>query len=108
MTGHQALGPLFADAEKNVSIMVSRNVKPGAVIIILLPVKTLTNKQNIQYSYSLYVVGNRRFRILIDLNMQKYKDAKSKIEKSMIVMSIVDDVREASVIGGFVRKVRLF
>jgi hypothetical protein len=52
-------------------------------------------------------VGNRRFRILIDLNMQKYKDAKSKTEKSLIVMTIVDAVREGSVTGGFVKMVRL-
>jgi hypothetical protein len=124
ITGHQTLGPLFADAEKNATIMVSRTCQAsnyyytvGSSYLACLQGPSETNKQ-INYrtkpnahSYSLLLltaVGNRRFRILIDLNMQKYKDAKSKIGKSLIVMSIVDTVREASVIGGFVKKVRLF
>jgi hypothetical protein len=67
-----------------------------------------TNVPNVHFYSTLLrtAVGNRRFRILIDLNMEKYKDAKSKIEKSLIVMTIVDAVREGSVIGGFVRMVR--
>jgi hypothetical protein len=51
-------------------------------------------------------VGNRRFRILIQLNLEKYKNSKNRAEKSLIVMSIVDTIREASKTGGFVKKVR--
>jgi hypothetical protein len=98
-------------------------VKPAAITILLtalpLPVykdphkHTTIEPTNVPnaHSYSILLltaVGNRRFRILVDLNMQKYKDAKFKIEKSLIVVSIVDAIREASVIGGFVKKVRLF
>ena len=39
------------------------------------------------------------------MNMQKYGDSKSKIEKSLIVMSIVEAIREGSVVGGFIKKV---
>lgn len=53
-----------------------------------------------------FAVGNRRFRILCELNLHKYEAAQSKTEKSVIVMSIVDAVREAAGIGGFVRQVR--
>jgi hypothetical protein len=128
MIGHQTLGPLFADAEKNVTIMVSQTRSASSyyynLSVLLLSVykdpQKQTNKQTNKVSnqtnvpnahfYSTLLrtaVGNRRFRILIDLNMQKYKDAKSKIEKSLIVMTIVDAVREGSVTGGFVRMVRL-
>jgi hypothetical protein len=36
--------------------------------------------------------------------MYKYKAAKSKLDKTTIVMGIVDSVREASGVGGFVRQ----
>ena len=50
--------------------------------------------------------GNRRFRILVDLNLEKYENAKTKFDKSVIVTGILDAVREASISGGgFVRQV---
>ena len=53
-------------------------------------------------------VGNRRFRICIENNLARYSKAKSKLEKSLIVMSIVDNIRESSTQegGGFVKQVR--
>jgi len=49
--------------------------------------------------------GNRRFRLIIAMNLKKYVDAKTKADKSIIVASIVDRVREGSPInGGFVKK----
>ena len=48
--------------------------------------------------------GNRRFRALIEAHLDKYEKATSKIDKSLIVSSIVDSVREASPNGGFVRE----
>jgi len=51
--------------------------------------------------------GNRRFRVLLSLQLDKYANATSKIEKSVIVTSIVDAIRESSHSkggGGFVRE----
>ena len=50
-------------------------------------------------------VGNRRFRLVILMNLEKYHNAKNKVEKSIIVTSIVDLIREGSPVnGGFVKK----
>ena len=58
---------------------------------------------------SLYneTVGNRRFRVCIENNLERYAEAKTKLDKSLIVMSIVDNIREASKShgGGFVKQV---
>jgi hypothetical protein len=58
-------------------------------------------------SPSFVVVGNRRFRVCIENNLEKYAEAKTKLDKSLIVMSIVDNIREASKKqgGGFVKHV---
>lgn len=48
--------------------------------------------------------GNRRLKVLVDINLEKYIQAKSKLEKTIIVSSIVETIREASTSGGFVRK----
>ena len=50
-------------------------------------------------------VGNRRFRILCDLNLEAY-EATTKTEKSFLVMHIVDAVRDGQ--GAFVKQVRHF
>ena len=50
-------------------------------------------------------IGNRRFRVLVDANLQKYSAATSKVEKSSIVMSIFDAIIEGSNnSGGFVKQ----
>lgn len=48
--------------------------------------------------------GNRRYRVMIDMNLDKYSRATTKVEKSLIVSTVVDAVREASPNGGFVKK----
>lgn len=48
--------------------------------------------------------GNRRFRVLCEMNLPKYEAAGTKMEKSVIVLSIVEAVREAG--GNFVRQDR--
>lgn len=49
--------------------------------------------------------GNRRFRITIDMSLRKYSEAETKLQKSLIVMSIVDMFRSNSALGGgFVRQ----
>lgn len=49
-------------------------------------------------------IGNKRLRILVDANLNKYSSTKSKMQKTLIVSSIVDAVRSASKIGGFVKQ----
>ena len=50
-------------------------------------------------------IGNRRFRILIDLNLPKYASAKTKMAKSVVVMNVVDIIRESNGgYGGFVKR----
>jgi hypothetical protein len=48
--------------------------------------------------------GNRRFRIMVETSLEKYRTSSSKLDKSLIVSSIVDAVRQASPYGGFVRE----
>ena len=50
--------------------------------------------------------GNLRYRELIRENLLKYSNSKSKFEKSIIVSSIVDSVRDRSPTGGFVKEVK--
>ena len=54
---------------------------------------------------TIFAAGNKRFRNLCESHAAKYAKTKSKIEKSLVVMSIVDAVREGSKLGGFVKKV---
>ena len=49
-------------------------------------------------------VGNRRFRLLVDINLPKYATAKSKLAKTTIVVGILDAIREGTNhAGGFVK-----
>jgi hypothetical protein len=49
-------------------------------------------------------VGNRRFRVIIAMNLKKYVNAKTKSDKSLLVTSIVRQVREGSPSGaGFLK-----
>ena len=51
--------------------------------------------------------GNRRFRMSIDMSLQSYTAADTKLQKSLIVMSIVDMFQKNSRQGGgFVRQER--
>ena len=54
-------------------------------------------------SHARHHSGNKRLRAIIDSNLEEYGKASTKLEKTSIVSSIVDDVREASPEGGFVR-----
>ncbi|CAB9519758.1 Nitrilase family, member 2 [Seminavis robusta] len=49
-------------------------------------------------------VGNLRFREIIRQSLPQYNAAKTKLEKSLIVTSIVDSVRDYSPDGGFVKQ----
>jgi hypothetical protein len=48
-------------------------------------------------------IGNRRFRIMIENQVAAYANAPTKVDKSLLVISIVDTVRQLSPNGGFVR-----
>mmetsp|Transcript_14271 Transcript_14271/g.21759 ORF Transcript_14271/g.21759 Transcript_14271/m.21759 type:complete len:220 (+) Transcript_14271:101-760(+) len=49
-------------------------------------------------------VGNRRFRVIIENHSISYEAAKSKLDKSLIVMSIFKTIQDAG--GNFIRKSR--
>ncbi|CAB9502990.1 Nitrilase family, member 2 [Seminavis robusta] len=49
-------------------------------------------------------VGNKRLKVLVNASLERYSATKSKMEKTLIVTSIVDSVREASPSGGFVKQ----
>jgi hypothetical protein len=57
---------------------------------------------------SVLLVGNRRFRICIDNNLDSYMKASTRQEKSSIISSIVKTIHDGSIQngGGFVAKVR--
>lgn len=46
--------------------------------------------------------GNRRFRLVIYMYMDRYQRAGTKLDKSLVVISIVDSFRSHS--GGFVKR----
>ncbi|CAB9502989.1 Nitrilase family, member 2 [Seminavis robusta] len=48
--------------------------------------------------------GNRRLRVLVDAYVDRYVAAINKMQKSLIVSSIVDSVHEASSSEGFVKR----
>jgi len=48
--------------------------------------------------------GNKRFRAIVESYLEEYSKATSKVEKSVVVSTIIDLVREASPNGGFVKK----
>jgi hypothetical protein len=48
-------------------------------------------------------IGNRRFRDLVMANVDRYVNATSKFERSIIIYEIVDHVRSICPYGGFVK-----
>ena len=54
--------------------------------------------------HSIDHVGNRRFRIIVAMNLKRYVHAKTRLEKSVVVNAIVDQIRDASPNGGFVKR----
>jgi len=49
-------------------------------------------------------MGNRKFRILIAMNLQQYTDADNRSDLCLLTESIVNQIREASPRGGFVKQ----
>ena len=47
-------------------------------------------------------VGNRRFRVFIGLHLRRYMDAKSRMEKTLVVNSVVEAITEAG--GRFLKQ----
>lgn len=81
MLGHQSMSPLPYD------------FTPGPYDVICARGKQAKNHS-----------GNKYYRSLITQAMEKYSNAKNKYEKTLIVSSIVDEVRERSPQGGFVKQ----
>ena len=48
--------------------------------------------------------GNRRLRVIVSVYLDKYSKAQSRIERSIIVTSIVDMIRNASPVGAFIKQ----
>jgi len=48
--------------------------------------------------------GNRRFRDLVHSSLERYTKASTRHEKGLIVISIVDTVRQRTPNGGFIKK----
>jgi hypothetical protein len=49
--------------------------------------------------------GNEHFRLMIDANLERYRRAQTKKQKSIIVSSIVRSVRSSQqMVGRFIRK----
>ena len=47
--------------------------------------------------------GNRRFRVLIDMNLEAYKKSDTKLKKTSIVLDILEAIRLSSPNGGFIK-----
>jgi hypothetical protein len=50
--------------------------------------------------------GNHHFRNCIAQNAQLYSQARSKLDKGLIVIGVVDEIRRKSTNGGFVRSIK--
>ncbi|KAG7367371.1 hypothetical protein IV203_030042 [Nitzschia inconspicua] len=49
-------------------------------------------------------VGNRRLKILVDIELKNYVEAPSRREKSYVVARVMEKIQEACGIGAFVRR----
>jgi len=47
-------------------------------------------------------VGNRRFRVFIDIHLQRYMDAQSRMEKTLVVNSVVEAIQDGG--GRFLKQ----
>jgi hypothetical protein len=72
---------------------LSANFSPGRCDVICARGKEAKNHE-----------GNRRYRAIIKNTLNKYAQATSRYEKTVIVSEIVDAIREFSSDGGFVKK----
>ena len=49
-------------------------------------------------------IGNKRFRQMVDDNLDLYRRSKSKFEKSIVICKIVNSILNKSPVGGFLKK----
>jgi hypothetical protein len=70
-----------------------QNFSPGEFDVICGRGKTARDHQ-----------GNISFRVAVEHAIDRYAEASSKIEKSLVVSKIIEAIREASPDGGFVKK----
>ena len=73
-------------------MILSLNFTPGPLDVICAPGKEARNH-----------AGNINYRNIIKMELENYSKASSKLEKSLIVSSIVDKIRRDSPNGGFVK-----
>lgn len=48
-------------------------------------------------------IGNRRLKILVDIELDNYQRAKSRKEKSYVVARVMETIQEACGVGAFIR-----
>lgn len=98
-TKRQFLQSVSNEARKLRSTMVE-GMKPLAEDFVPGPFDVICARGRAAKIHS----GNQRYKQMIEMNLAKYKDAKSKNDKSYIVSSIIDSIRDASPHGGFVKE----
>jgi len=69
--------------------MMSKKLKNSEVIIG--PYDILSGRGRDSYQN----VGNRRFRVTIAMSLQRYIDASTRLEKSKVILSVVDLIRSS-------------
>jgi hypothetical protein len=95
---YQNAGRSIAELSKRVRSTIemralARDFQPGQYDVICA-----RGKRALQHE------GNKRFRAMIEKNLSSYSSAANKVEKSLIVSSIIDCVRKNSPHGGFVKE----
>ena len=60
-----------------------------------LPLSALIHTECASSFASVYVAGNKRFRDLITSSLTEYNKSESRLEKSLVVHSIVESIRTA-------------
>jgi hypothetical protein len=86
----QSVAPTYVPSS---SVVDQKNFTPGSYDVLVTRSRTA-------YKH----VGNRRFKIIIELNAPTYAMAKTKMDKSLIVASVLNIVQSAG--GNFMRKNR--
>jgi hypothetical protein len=92
----------ISDLAKNVraTSACDAEMKPLAANFVPGPMDAICARGKVALSHS----GNRRFRLSVSMNLERYSKAATKLDKSIIVSAVIDSVRQASPDGGFIKK----
>jgi hypothetical protein len=106
------LGHDFIPGEWDV---VSLQWNQSCVVYLLLPISELSISLTLQWwlvfqqicgrgKISFDHVGNRRFRVIVAMNLTRYGLAMTRTDKSIVVNEIVNQIRDANSNRGFVKR----